>query len=209
MDKKVIKLSIVLVSVVLVIILILGTLYIMLPTSPPSETSIRFSIESHEDVWQITIDEINENGKSLSSIPYEHVHFRVTIIRNSIFLLSTIYLRDVRDNWSSDYEIIWLERDGTRLNQTTIQMNQIIWNDLDGDGKLSLSDTIIIEKEGGSELQILPGDDVGFDGKAVASPLKLPNYTEPPIYELCDAEENHLTTGGFLWHDYFYTENHW
>jgi len=182
MDKKVIKLSIVLVFVVLVIILILGTLYMMLPTSPPSETSIRFSIESREDVWQITIDEINENGKSLSSIPYEHIHFRVTIKRNSIFLLSTIYLRDIRDNWSSEYEIIWLERDGTRLNQTTIQMNQIIWNDLDGDGKLSLSDTIIIEKEGGDELQILSGDDVGFSGKAVSSPLKLPNTTENPIY---------------------------
>ncbi len=182
MDKKVGKWALVIVSIALLIFFILGTLYMMLPTSPPSETSIRFSIESRKDVWQITIDEINENGKSLSSIPYEHIHFRVTIKRNSIFLLSTIYLRDIRDNWSSEYEIIWLERDGTRLNQTTIQMNQIIWNDLDGDGKLSLSDTIIIEKEGGSELQILPGDDVGFDGKAVSSPLKLPNTTENPIY---------------------------
>ncbi len=185
-------------------------MYMMLPT-PPSETRkiIRFSIESNEDVWQITIDEINEDGKSLCSIPYEHTYFRVTIIRDQISLISNIYLRDIKNNWSSEYEIIYIKRDGTSSNQTTIHMNRVIWNDLDGDGRLSLGDVIIMEKEGGEDWQILPEDYIGFSGKAVASPLKLPNYTESPIYELCDAEENHLTTGGFLWHDYFYTENHW
>lgn len=181
----------------------------MLPTPPSSfEKIIRFSIESREDVWQITIDEINENGKSLSSIPYEHTRFRVTIIRDQISLISDIYMRDIKDNWSSEYEIIYLKRDGTSSNQTTIQMNSVIWNDLDGDGRLSIGDTMIIEKEGGGDWQMLPGDSIGFVGKAVSSPLELPNYTETPIYELCDLEEKDCKTGGFVWYDYFYTENY-
>ena len=189
MDKKVGKWALVIVSIALLIFFILGTLYMMLPT-PPSETRkiIRFSIESREDVWQITIDEINENGKSLSSIPYEHTDFRVTIIRDQISLISTIYLKDIKDNWSSEYEIRYLKRDDTSSNQTTIHMNRVIWNDLDGDGRLSLGDVIIMEKEGGEDWQILPEDSIGFSGKAGAPPLELPNHTETSTYEMTIGE---------------------
>lgn len=190
--KKWIRVALVLSVLVISTLIIINTTNILMIFQPPGTSpptiQIFTSLESHEDVWEFTIQSMRKEGKSLSSISYENINLKVIIRRDHIDLMANVRLRNIKDNLSSEYKIIWLEIDGVRSNQTTIQMNRIIWNDLDGDGRLSIGDMITMEKKGGGDLQILPGDVVYFDGGAdnfscISRRIELPNFTENRMYE--------------------------
>lgn len=190
MNKK--RLNWILIACVIYLIIlftVVGTLYYLfiLPVPPPPRTTFaHLSVESHEDVWVIRIDDITHGDQSLSSISTEGIRLEVDINRESVRLLVEMELSKIKDNWSDEYRVTRMREDGVESNKTTISMNRVIWNDMDGDGRLSIGDTMIIEKEGGKDWQILPDDYIGFVGPAWSLPVRvsLPNFTENHVYDM-------------------------
>lgn len=148
-------------------------------------TYVSLSVESHEDTWEITIDEITRDDESISSISTEGRRVQVDVRRESVDIRAEIRFSKIKNNWSEEYSVGWWEVDGDYVNNATIRMNSIIWNDIDGDGKISIGDRILIEKEGGSDSQLLPGDTIGFlGGDTWSKPVRLhlPNHEENQTY---------------------------
>ncbi len=191
----------ILVTIFIFIILILYTFWLLLPvvdTPPPKSVIwIHVSIESHNNSWEITIDSISYQGESISSIQSETVRLRFELREpppghdESIFGSRwQIFIQDMRNTWSEEYTSQYDE-------DITIKMNRVIWNDLDGDDRLSVGDTFVIEKEGGEDWQISPGDDFYIFGYSEDRTMcytshkdrerifyiKLPNTTENQTYE--------------------------
>ncbi len=147
-----------------VMFIVTASFFMMLEygTSPP-EIQISTSIENHEDSWEITIDRIICQEKSLSSITSDRIRliFKLQEVPSDfdseLYSSWQIYLKDIRDTWSEEYLF--------HINETTtINMNRIIWNDRNDDGKLSVDDTIVIEKKGGEDWKIMPGDEISIRG---------------------------------------------
>lgn len=165
MDKKTLKwiiVAVVLLGVVLFIVT--ASLFMMLEsgTSPPL-VQISTSLESHEDSWEITIDRIIYQEKSLSSVTTDRIRLIFKLqegphgFDSELYSDWQMYLKDIRNTWSEDYLF--------HINETTtISMNRIIWNDMDDDGKLSVGDTLVIEREGGEDWKIMPGDEISIRG---------------------------------------------
>ncbi len=133
MEKKR-KVLVVVVSSI-IIFLILGTFYMMVPVHSPGRTlapRVILSVESEEEVWEISVDGIEE-GRSLSSLSIEDVGTLVCGSDSEEF----VYLADIRDTWCDDWGIIW--------------------HDINDDGMLSVGDTIVISKEGGEAGRLQPG----------------------------------------------------
>ena len=174
MDKKKLKWIAILVSFLIVLAGISVYLYISLPE--PSEgivhISADFSVESREDVWVLTVDEmVAEDGKSFSAISYELLRLRVTHVQKTQDY--DVNMSEIKDNWSNEY---WEKR-----SKETVKMNRIIWRDVTGDKKLSIGDEIIIEKEGGEDGTISPGYKLYIFGPTdegyycISESLELPN----------------------------------
>ncbi len=169
-------------------------MYMMLPSSPPTRyiAIISFTIESREYVWEVTIDGfrgIYHRGELLYSISCESIRLNFDL-RNSPENYSWVHvpLPNIKDRWSEDYTFHHPD-----VGTNTVKMNRIIWYDHDGDGKLSVGDTILIEKESGVDWQILPGDIINFSGHSEgldfdSRHIELPNFTENQTYEMVVGE---------------------
>ena len=112
----------------------------------PSEGIVHISpdlsVESRDDVWVLTVDEmVAEDGKSFSAIWDELLRLNLRTRSNKVLLRYEVYMDDIKDSWSNEY---W-----ERRSKETVKMNRIIWRDVAGDEKLSIGDEIIMEKEGG------------------------------------------------------------
>lgn len=135
MEKKDKIKTTIIIIVVLLFLFVSVYLYLLVPVySPPRTLTPRviLSVESEEDVWEISVDGIEE-GRSLSSLSIEDVGTLVWGSDSEEF----VYLADIRDTWCDDWGIIW--------------------HDIDDDGMLSVGDTIVISKEGGEAGRLQPG----------------------------------------------------
>ncbi|GEM_PF-4616728 len=191
MDKK--RWIIAAISLILIAFFIISTIYMMIGDvyGGVTFTYVSLSAESHENTWEITIDEITRDDESLSSISAEGKRIQVDVFKESykesVSIRAAMRFSEIKNNWSDEYSVLSWRVDTDPVNQTTIRMNSIIWNDIDGDGKISIGDRILIEKEGGPDWQLLPGDKIGgfFGGDTFSDPsfLHLPNYEESQTYE--------------------------
>jgi len=174
MDRK--KLKSIGVFVVILILIAGIFVYIYISFPEPSEgivhISFDFSVESREDVWVLTVDEmVAEDGKSFSAISYERLRLRVTHVQKAQDY--DVNMSEIKDNWSNEY---WEKR-----SKETVKMNRIIWRDVAGDERLSIGDEIIMEKEGGEDGTFSPGyylyifgpTDEGY--YCISKTLELPN----------------------------------
>ena len=139
MDKKKLKWIAILVSFLIVLAGVSVYLYMALPE--PSEGIVHISpdlsVESRDDVWVLTVDEmVAEDGKSFSAISYDQLTLRIRESQDY-----DVNMSEIKDSWSNEY---W-----ERRSKETVKMNRIIWRDVAGDEKLSIGDEIIMEKEGG------------------------------------------------------------
>ena len=172
--------------------------FLILPVPPPPRTTnVHLSVYSHEDVWVITIDDITRGDQSSLSISTEGIRLGVGIERESVTILAEMGLNNIKDIWSDEYTVALMREDDVESNQTIISMNRVIWNDLDGDGRLSVGDTFVIEKEGGEDWQILPDDYIRFVGPAYSLPIQviLPNYTKSQTHKMVVGETIQVLEG--------------
>jgi len=176
MDRK--KLKSIGVFVVILILIAGIFVYIYISFPEPSEGIVHISpvlsVESREDVWVLTVDEmVAEDEKSFSAISYERLVLRLGTRSNKALLRFEVNMSDIEDSWSNEY---W-----ERRSKETVKMNRIIWRDVAGDEKLSIGDEIIIEKEGGEDGTFSPGYDFLIFGPTdegyycISKSLELPN----------------------------------
>ena len=160
---------------------------------------ISVNIDSHDDVWEITIDSIRYKDQSYS-IPYESSKDGFSGIQLMVKLKTPtenysrvrVNFLDIKDEWSEEYTYTYWDGEKEAWGKNTAIMNRIVWYDLDDNEKLSPGDIIVIEKEGGIDWQILPGDEISIvariDGivfftiSESSTYFELPNTTETPIH---------------------------
>ncbi len=199
LEEKVIKV-VCMATVIIILLALILLLYFSLPDAygPKPWIRVYFSVDSHEDVWLITIDRIyyydGEEEKFLSSISSERVQLNFDL-KNSLENYSWVYmpLPNIKDRWSEVYTYTHHDIETGNKSTANAKMNRIIWHDNKVDEKLSVDDTIIIEKEGGKDWQILPEDIIYFTGHergtCYSEELKLPNFTENQMYDPGEMEE--------------------
>lgn len=183
MDKKTINWVLV-VFAIIILTQITGTLSNLwgIDTSPPYG-HVYFTVDSDEENWEVTIDRITIGRRSFSSVPYENVVLWFDLVTSSEddYPTARIPLSNIKGTWSDEYDYSGrVDEDGR--DTTTITMNPIIWYDTDNNGELSVGDIIIIDKEGGRDGRLLPGDVISIGGRVesvsfpFSSRYKLPNY---------------------------------
>lgn len=189
MDKKINWILVV--FSIIILTQITGTLFNLwgIGTSPPYG-HVYYTIDRDQGNWEVTIDRITIGRRSFTSIPHEDMVLWFDLVASSEDHYSTarIPLSNIKGTWSDEYEC------SRRVNEdewdiTTLIMNPIIWYDTDNNGELSVGDIIIIDKEGGVDGRLLPGDVISIGGRVesvsfpFSSRYKLPNYdAHPPLF---------------------------
>ncbi|MFW6142022.1 MAG: hypothetical protein ACOC53_05625 [Candidatus Saliniplasma sp.] len=131
--KEKLKITAAIIVVAILFLFVSVYLYLLVPVySPPRTLTPRviLSVESEDEVWEISVDGIEG---SLSSLSIEEFGTLVWESDSEEF----VNLTDIRDTWCDDWGIMW--------------------HDIDDDGMLSVGDTIVISKEGGETGRLQPG----------------------------------------------------
>lgn len=129
---------------IVVIILLSISIFIIFqyqPRGSPPVVLIDFSVEDREDVWEVEIEVITGN-----SVPNDDLHL-------------TIRHSDVKE----EQEEVWTDMKFEEV-QIRGEEDYGIRLDLADEDELSVGDRIIIDKEGGSEKRLKPGDEIGIGG---------------------------------------------
>ncbi len=169
---------------IIILTQITGTLFNLwgIGTSPPYGY-VYFTMDSNEENWEVTIDRITIGRRSFPSVPHENLVLWFDLVTSSEdhYPTARIPLSNIKGTWSDEYDYSRRVNEDER-DTTAIIMNPIIWYDTDNNGELSVGDIIIIDKEGGPDGRLLPGDviSIGGRGESVSFPFsskyKLPNY---------------------------------